>query len=81
MQMQRDDCEDRDAPSYGDCERCGTRLYRYRGDGDIDCDCGAIYNSGGQRLRDDLYSRPNCSEWDDDVNDLEGYERAFAGEE
>jgi hypothetical protein len=62
----------------GDCERCGGRIGRYRGQGgDLQCQCGAIYNIFGQRLRDDLYSRPNPSEWDDEIGDLEGYEIAM----
>lgn len=64
---------------YGACERCGDEVGRYRGGpGDMECaTCGAIYNAGGQRLRDDLYSRPNPSEYDDEIGDLEGYEIAM----
>jgi hypothetical protein len=64
----------------GNCDVCGTTLYRFRGQGDIVCTnptCPAIYNSFGQRLRDDLYSRPNPSEYDDDIGDMEGYEEAM----
>lgn len=67
--------------SEGNCDRCGALIERWRGDGDLDCRCGAIYNSFGQRLRDDLHTRPNQSEWDDDISDMEGYERAYANDE
>ncbi len=62
---------------HGECDKCSTTLYRYRGQGDIFCDCGAIYNSFGQRLRDDLLTRPNPSEMDEDIDDLTGYEIAM----
>lgn len=60
---------------------CGQTIDHYRGEGDVTCQCGANYNAFGQRLRDDLYSRPNRSEWDEDCGDLEGYEEAFANDE
>ena len=53
------------------CERCSTIVARYRGQGDVVCACGAVYNAGGQRLRDDAptfgvggYWGP--TPWDDD---------------
>lgn len=60
------------------CERCGEEVSRYRGAGDVVCrsdwesgECGAVYNVGGQRLRDDAptfgvggYWGP--TPWDDD---------------
>lgn len=59
--------------SAWDCERCGREVRRYRGQSDVDCgNCGACYNAGGQRLRDDW--RGNASNWDDEVGDLEGFE-------
>lgn len=58
----------------GTCDHCGRIVQRFRGQGDIDCTCGAIYNSFGQRLRDDLHTRRNPSEYDDDIGDLEGDE-------
>jgi len=59
----------------GDCDRCGTKILRFRGQGDLQChECGANYNCSGQRLRDDLHTRINRSEYDDDINDLEGDE-------
>ena len=61
------------------CERCSTIVARYRGQGDVVCACGAVYNAGGQRLRDNW--RSNSSWYDDDVDDLEGYERACLREE
>ena len=35
------------------CGDCGETVARYRGQGDVFCECGALYNAGGQRLRDD----------------------------
>lgn len=69
--------DDQDNGVEGHCDQCNTVLYRHRGQGDISCGCGAIYNSFGQRLRDDLYSRPNPSEYDDDIDDMTGYEIAM----
>ena len=57
-----------------DCQECGATVERWRGQGDVDCDnCGACYNSFGQRLRDDW--RGNSSWQYDDVDDMEGFER------
>lgn len=59
--------------SAWDCERCGREVCRYRGQSDVDCrNCGACYNAGGQRLRDDW--RGNASNWDEDVSDMDGFE-------
>jgi hypothetical protein len=78
---QQPDSDDR-SDRQGDCDRCGATVYRFRGDGDISCgSCNAIYNSAGQRLRDDLYSRINPSDYDDDIGDLEGFEMAHARSE
>lgn len=56
-----------------DCEKCKREVRRYRGQRDVDCgNCGACYNAGGQRLRDDW--RGNASNWDDEVGDMEGFE-------
>lgn len=64
--------------SSGPCDRCATVLYRYRGQGDISCPkCDANYNCSGQRLRDDLHTRINPSEYDDDISDLEGDELSY----
>jgi hypothetical protein len=61
------------------CEKCGEEICRYRGQGDVTChNCGAEYNAVGQRLRDDW--RGNRSWTDDDMDDLEGYERQYAGD-
>ena len=60
------------------CERCNRTVSRWRGQGDVSCPCGAEYNAGGQRLRDDWRGTP--STWDDDVPDLEGYEIQHAGD-
>lgn len=56
-----------------ECGQCGRTVQRWRGQGDVDCECGACYNSFGQRLRDDW--RGNSSWYDDDVSDMEGFER------
>jgi hypothetical protein len=55
------------------CGDCGRTVERWRGQGDVDCECGACYNSFGQRLRDDW--RSNSSWQYDDVDDMEGFER------
>jgi hypothetical protein len=60
--------------SRWDCEKCGAEVRRYRGQGDVGCDCGAQYNASGQRLRDDW--RDNPSNWDDEIGDMEGHEIA-----
>lgn len=60
------------------CEKCGATIARYRGEGDVTCRCGAEYNAGGQRLRDDW--RGNPSTWDDEVSDLDGFEQQHAGD-
>lgn len=68
---------------YGawDCEKCGKEVRRYRGQPDmVNCyECGAVYNSGGQRLRDD--ARGNPSNYDENISDLDGYEMQHAGDE
>lgn len=58
-----------------DCD-CGLEVRRYRGQSDVDCECGQCYNASGQRLRNDW--RRNRSNYDDDVSDMEGYESAYA---
>jgi ribosomal protein L37E len=51
------------------CERCGEHIYRYRGTDDQTCPgCGAIYNCSGQRMRDDLHTRPAPFDDDDIAN-------------
>ena len=69
--------------SRGRCDRCDTPIERYRGQGaDLECPtCGALYNIFGQRLRDDLHTRVNPSEYDDNIGDLEGDEMSYHGEE
>lgn len=55
------------------CEKCSYEIRRYRGQSDVDCgNCGACYNAGGQRLRDDW--RGNPSNYDDEIGDMEGFE-------
>lgn len=63
-----------------DCARCGKEVQHYPGQRDVDCpECGACYNSCGQRLRDDW--RGNLSNYDSDVSDLDGYEAQYAGDD
>ncbi|AZS12586.1 hypothetical protein HWB99_gp050 [Mycobacterium phage DrLupo] len=64
-------------PGYSrwDCEKCGNEVRRYRGERDASCnECGAQYNAGGQRLRDDWRDNPAWS--DDSISDMDGYEMA-----
>ena len=62
-----------------DCEKCGSEVTRHRGQSDVDCGkCGACYNAGGQRLRDDW--RGNASSWDENVSDMDGFEAQHAGD-
>lgn len=62
------------------CERCNHTIERWRGQGDVTCgNCGAEYNAGGQRLRDNW--RGNSSWSDEDVDDLEGLERQQLAQE
>ena len=62
----------------GKCDRCDTDVHRYEGEDDVQCpNCHAIYNCFGQRLRDDLYTRPNPSSWDDNISDLDGDEMSW----
>jgi uncharacterized Zn finger protein (UPF0148 family) len=78
VRMRQQAGQDDHANTEGDCERCGATVLRFRGQGDLTCSgCGANYNCAGQRLRDDLRVNANESERDDDVGDLEGYERAM----
>jgi hypothetical protein len=63
--------------SRGDCDACGAEVTRYRGEGDIQCSCGANYNCFGQRLRDDLRTRINPSSYDEDIDDLTGDELSY----
>ena len=59
---------------------CGATVYRYRGQSDVSCsECGNWYNAFGQRLRNDWQG--NSSNYDDDVSDLEGYERQYANDQ
>jgi hypothetical protein len=82
MKMTQQPDQDDHANTQGNCDKCGEIILRFRGQGDLYCDCGAIYNCGGQRLRDDLNTRPNPSAYDDDIGDMEGYEIAMTrGEE
>ena len=62
-----------------DCERCGIEVCRYHGQGDILCSCGAWYNAGGQRLRDDWTGNPSWKYGD--CGDVEGYEIQHANDQ
>lgn len=56
-----------------DCESCGREVRRFRGQSDVDCtNCGACYNAGGQRLRDDWRGNPSWKYGD--IGDMEGFE-------
>lgn len=57
---------------------CGEWVFRFRGDGDLTCECGQDFNSSGQRLVSNW--RGNPSTWDDEVSDLDGYEMQHAGD-
>ncbi len=61
------------------CEQCGRTVERWRGQGDVTCSCGAWYNAGGQRLRNDWAGntawRHDGLDDLDDLDDLEGFER------
>ena len=69
----------RDLRSYGGVCDCGEDLLAYGGYDEFECEkCGAEYNIFGQRLRSDW--RNNRSNWDDEVDDMTGYELAYAGD-
>lgn len=55
---------------------CTHTVKRYRGQYDVTCECGAEYNSFGQLLRSDWRSNP--SNYDDEIGDLEGWERSHS---
>ena len=57
-----------------DCPRCADEVRRYRGDTDILCGCGQWFNSGAQMLVDNW--QDNESNWNSDVDDMEGWEIA-----
>lgn len=71
-------CHDNPRYRTATCERvgCNEEVGTYGG-ADAYCTCGAIYNCFGQRLRDDLNSRPNPSDHDENVDDMTGYEIAM----
>lgn len=81
MEMRIQPDQDDHANTQGHCDNCGTLIQRFRGENDLDCRCGAIYNSSGQRLRDDLRTRVNPSEFDDNIDDLTGDELSYRGRE
>lgn len=66
--------------TQGNCDRCGTKILRFRGQGDLQCSnerCRANYSCCGQRLRDDLHTRRNRSEDDEDIDDMTGNEESW----
>lgn len=64
---------DNERPTWVKTCDCGQQVERWRGQGDVSCSCGAWYNAFGQRLRDDWAGNPAWS--DDELDDLEGFER------
>lgn len=58
---------------------CGRTVEHFRGMGDVSCSCGREWNAFGQELRGDW--RGNPSLYDDDIDDMEGYERQQLGKE
>lgn len=54
------------------CDKCNRIIERWRGEDDLQCACGAWYNTFGQRLRDDWQGNP--SNYDSDIGDMEGFE-------
>lgn len=78
MKMTNNPATSDQADVQGNCDRCGTLIRRYRGQGDLRCSgCDANYNCFGQRLRDDLRTRINPSEYDEDIDDLTGDELSY----
>lgn len=69
-----------DGSSSWPCQvkNCKHTIWRYRGQSDVQCDCGANYNCFGQRLRDDY--RNNPSNYDSEIGDMEGYEMQYQGD-
>lgn len=67
-----------EGPTWTKTCECGRTVERWRGDTDVSCECGAWYNSSGQRLRDDWAG--NRSNWDEDVSDMDGFEQQHAGD-
>ncbi|WP_155827966.1 hypothetical protein [Granulicoccus phenolivorans] len=55
-------------------------MARHRGDGDQCCPaCGQWFNAVGQRLRPDWIANPSLG--NEDLDDLEGFERAALARE
>jgi hypothetical protein len=57
------------------CGSCGEVVTRYRGQGDVECQCGAQYNAFGQRMRED------SSNYDVAIVDLDGFATQDADED
>ena len=75
-----DDDADTQPPRTFHCTQCDKHLERHTGEDDISCPrCLTEHNAFGQALR--VGWRDNPSTWDDDVNDLEGFEQAETGRE
>jgi hypothetical protein len=58
------------------CGSCGEAVEVWQAGYDVSCECGAQYNAFGQRLRDDWRGNPSWN--DEDMGDMEGYERQHA---
>ena len=71
-QTDRDNNVETHVTNWWHCGVCNAHLERGRGGGDRSCDCGAEYNAFGQRLRSDW--RSNRSNYDDEVDDMTGFE-------
>lgn len=72
--------QSRDLKHYEGTCLCGEDLVAYGGYDEFACEkCEREYNIFGQLLRADW--RNNRSNWDSDVDDMTGYEEAYAGDE
>jgi hypothetical protein len=78
-QSDRDNNVETSITKWWHCGACDAHLDRYRGSGDQTCQCGAEYNAFGQRLRSDW--RSNASNYDDEVDDMTGFEVSQLGYE
>lgn len=58
------------------CSTCNRTVERWPGEDDVQCECGALYNCFGQRLRDDLtytvgvgYHAPDYADYGENLDD------------
>lgn len=62
-----------------ECRNCGAQVEGWSGQ-DTQCGrCGQWYNAFGQMLRDNWQDNP--SNYDDEIEDMEGYEMQHAWDE